>query len=147
MCLGKQAILTQLAKYEAARRSDATEVRARLERIEVLLARLERAVHIDVALDAASLTAQEKLMTIGQELLDEVEGISDATEAVETAIEGLLVEIENGSDDPAVVQAVGELRELKSRLVAAALKGTPADPEGPVEPGDGETPVEPEPIG
>jgi hypothetical protein len=111
-------------------------------------------VNLDVAIGAASLNRQEQIMTIGQELLDEVEGISDATEAVETAIEGLLVEIENGSDDPAVVQAVGELRELKSRLVAAALKGTPADPEGPtdptdpVDPGDGgETPVEPEPIG
>lgn len=100
------------------------------------LTEIERAVNLNTLND---IITREKLMGASEDLLSEVTEIKDATTAVETAIDGLLDRIENQTDDPNVVQAVADLRDLKSRLVAAALKGTPADP-NPDEPTDEPTP-------
>lgn len=111
-------------------------IERRLACIEAGQARIERAIERLTALAVRSTLSEEIIMTIGEELLDQVAGITDATTAVEAAVNGLLDRIADSTDDPAVVQAIGDLRGLTSRLTAAALKGTIADPE-PSDEGDG----------
>ncbi len=153
MCLGKQQVLDRLAKYEAARRADASEVRSRLDRIEVLLARMTRVVSVDAAMDAASLRNKEEMMADLSQIRSEVEENSDVTSSAVALLNDLSARLSEIADDPEEVRALAEqLSSQTDALAAAVAANTPAAPEGPTEPteptpGEGETPVEPEPIG
>jgi ArsR family metal-binding transcriptional regulator len=122
--------VTQILNVLGRLAAQMDDIANRLARIERRQVALERAVN-------TTLTIQEIIMSAVDDLVTEVTEISDATTAVETAIDGLLDRIDEVNNDPTVAQAVNDLRSLKTRLVSAALEGTDVAPEpGPVvEPG------------
>jgi nicotinate-nucleotide pyrophosphorylase len=69
----------------------------------------------------------EKELT--EELIGELEGTTDAIVAVEQAVDGLLNIIQSQSDvSPGVQAAIDKVKEQRSRIAAAALKGTQSAP-------------------
>jgi len=67
-----------------------------------------------------------------EELIAELESTTEAVTAVEQAIDGLLTVVENASDvSPEVQSAIDKVRAVKSRIAAAALKGTTGEPVDP----------------
>lgn len=59
----------------------------------------------------------------------ELQGITDAEAAVEKLIQTLIDAQRNtGADQARINDNVSKLQQLKTRLVAATLAGTPADP-------------------
>lgn len=83
-----------------------------------------------------------KNMATFNELLTELDGMSDAVTAVTKVMDELINELEGAVGSQATIQAaINKARTNRDALVAAALKGTAADPNPEPE----EPPVEPEP--
>lgn len=85
-------------------------------------------------------------MATFQELLTELDGMSDAVAAVTKVMDELINELEGAVGSQATIQAaIDRARTNRDALIAAALKGTEADPNPEPEPPVDEEPVEGEP--